>query len=92
MIRDSQLGLYAYQIFYGNKKTSREYILSLAFAMKLSPKKTDYLLYYSGHEKLYPRNKWDSVIYFALTNHKNILETNEMLAEWKLYPLLGRLN
>lgn len=92
VIRDSQLGPYAYHIFGGNKKTSREYILSLAFAMKLSPKETDYLLYYSGHEKLYPRSKWDSVIYFALTNRKNLLETNEMLAEWKLYPLLGRLD
>ena len=91
VIRDSQLGTYAYQIFYGNKKTSREYVLSLAFAMRLSPRETDYLLYYAGHKKLYPRSKWDSVIFFALTNHKNLLETNEMLAEFKLSPLLGRL-
>ena len=57
VVKASQLGDYAYNFFAGRKNTSRENILSIALAMKLSPKETDYLLYYSGHEKLYLRSK-----------------------------------
>ena len=89
VVKDSQLGDYAYNFFAGRKKTSRKNILSIAVAMKLSPKETDYLLYYAEHKKLYVRDAWDHVIFFALENGKNILETNELLAAANLSPLLG---
>lgn len=92
VIKNSNLGEYAHHIFAGRKKTSRKNILSLAVAMNLSPKETDYLLYYAGHKKLYPRNDWDIVIFFALENHKTILETNDILTSLKLYPLLGKFD
>ena len=89
VIRDSQLDEgYAQHIFSGRKNPSREKILSLALAMKLSPKETDYLLYYAGHNKLYARNERDAVFVFALENHKNVLQTNELLEDLKLKPLL----
>ena len=82
VIRDSQLDEgYARHIFGGRKNPAREKILSLALAMKLSPKETDYLLYYAGHEKLYARNPWDAVIIFALENGKDVLQTNELLTD-----------
>lgn len=90
VIKASSLGTYAYHILAGTKKsTSRKNILSIAFAMGLSPKETDYLLYYAGHKKLYPRSKWDSVVFYALYKHKNIEETNKLLANCNLTPLLG---
>lgn len=92
VIKDSQLGeIYAHHIFGGRKNTSREYILSLAVAMKLTPKETDYLLYYGKHKKLYVRDRWDEVIFFALENGLNILETNELLHDMNLSPLLGNI-
>ena len=93
VIQESQLDeVYAYHIFAGRKNSSRENILSLALAMNLSPKETDYLLYYAGHKKIYTYNKWDSIIFFALTNHKSVLETNDFLTDLKLSPLLGKLS
>lgn len=90
VIRDSQLDEgYAQHIFGGRKNPSREKILSLALAMKLSPKETDYLLYYAGHNKLYARNERDAVIAFALENQKTVLQANELLEDLKLQPLLG---
>ncbi len=90
VIRDSQLDEgYAHHIFSGRKNPSREKILSLALAMKLSPKETDYLLYYSGNKKLYARDERDAIIWFALENHKNVLQTNELLADVGLSPLIG---
>ena len=56
--------------------------------MKLTPKETDYLLYYAGHNKLYVRDEWDAVIAFALENNKTVLQTNELLEELNLSPLI----
>lgn len=89
VIKNSQLDEgYAKHIFGGRKNPSREKILSLALAMNLSPNETDYLLYYAGHKKLYARDDWDAVIIFALENHKTVFQTNELLEELKLAPLL----
>ena len=91
-LKTSRLGDYAYHIFAGRKKSSRKNILSLALAMKLSPKETDYLLYYAGHKKLYVRDAWDHVIWYALQNGTDIPETNELLMASELYPLLGNVD
>ena len=89
VIRDSQLDEgYTNHIFGGRKNPSRDKIFALALAMKLSAKETDYLLYYSGHEKLYARNERDDVIAYALDNHKNVLETNELLTDLNMQPLI----
>lgn len=89
VIRDSRLDEgYAKKIFRGDtKQPARKKILSLALAMGLSPKETDYLLYYAGHNKLYSRNAWDDVISFALTNHKTVDDTNNLLKNMELEPL-----
>lgn len=90
VIRDSQLDEgYAQHIFGGRKNPSREKILSLALAMKLSPKETNYLLYYAGHNKLYARDERDAVIIFALENRKTVLQTNELLTDLKMESLIG---
>ena len=90
VIRDSQLDEgYANHIFAGRKNPSREKILSLALAMKLLPKEADYLLYYAGHNKLYARNERDAVFSFALENGKTVLQTNELLENLKMEPLIS---
>ncbi|MBR3747217.1 MAG: hypothetical protein IKN27_09705 [Selenomonadaceae bacterium] len=92
VIKNSQLGDYAYHFFAGRKKTSRKNILSLAVALNLSPKDANRLLYYAGHENLYVRNRWDSVIFFGLENHYGIEEINELLTTLNMSPLLGNMN
>ncbi|ORU00036.1 hypothetical protein D081_1130 [Anaerovibrio sp. JC8] len=71
--------VYAYHIFAGRKKSSRNRILSLALAMELSPDETQHLLYYAGVEQLYVRNSWDSVIWYALENKMSVVEVNLLL-------------
>ena len=89
VIRDSQLDEgYAQHIFGGRKNPSRDKIFLLALAMKLSPKETDYLLYYAGHNKLYARAERDNVIAFALENHKTVEQTNQLLTDLNLQPVL----
>ena len=90
VIRDSHLDEgYAKKIFRGDTtRPARKKVLSLALAMGLSPDEADYLLYYSGHSKLYSRNARDDVIFFALTNHKTVAATNDLLTKFQLEPLL----
>ena len=91
IIKLSQLDTtYVYRVFSGvTKKPARQNVIALALALKLSPKETNYLLYYAGVEKLYVRNEWDSIIFFALENNLSVAETNELLQDSKEFPLLG---
>ena len=89
VIRESQLDEgYAQHIFGGRKNPSRDKIFLLALAMQLSPKETDYLLYYAGHNKLYARAERDNVIAFALENHKTVEQTNQLLTDLNLQHVL----
>jgi len=70
---------YAYQIFAGKKIPSREKLLVLAFGMKLTFDEVQQLLKVNGYAQLYPKNKRDSIIIFALYKDQSILELNENL-------------
>ena len=84
---------YAYHIFSGRKKNpSRNKVLSIALAMRLSPDETQYLLYYAGAEQLYVRNPWDSVLWYALENHLTVLDTDILLSKLSEKPLLRNID
>ena len=91
VVRDSNLErTYAYHIFAGRKKNpSRNKIISLALAMKLNPKETQYLLYYAGAEQLYVRNPRDSILWYALDHRLSVIDTNIMLQQMSEQPLLN---
>ena len=91
VVRDSLLErLYAYHIFAGRKKNpSRNKVISLALAMKLTPEETQYLLYYAGAEQLYVRNPRDSIIWYALDHHMSVIDTNIILQKMSELPLLN---
>lgn len=78
---------YAYQIFSGLKLPSRDKLICLCFGMALSFDEAQALLKYSGFAPLYPRNKRDSVIIFALQNKKSVIDCNLLLDEYNLSPI-----
>lgn len=89
IVKTSQIGNYAYKMFSGERKnTSRNKILALSFAMKLSVKETNRLLYYANAKKLYSKDDWDDVIIFALNNNYNIEKANKLLENLSMTPLL----
>ncbi len=71
--------VYAYHIFSGTKKPSRNKVLALALAFQLTLEETQYLLQYAHSNKLYVRNTWDSIVIHALQHHLSVLDTNELL-------------
>ena len=70
---------YAYQIFSGKKFPSRDKILALAFGMELTFEEAQKLLKINGYAQLYPKNKRDSMIIFALEKGRSIVKLNEVL-------------
>jgi len=92
VVKDSMVGDYAYHVLAGRKKTSRENVLSIAAAMKLSPKDANRLLHYAGHGALYVRDSWDSVIFFGLKNRYGVAQINDLLESLEMSPLLGNVN
>ena len=72
---------YAYHIFSGRKHPGREKILALAIAMGLNIVETQFLLRCAGAKQLYVRDRWDSVIFYALTKKMKVMAVNLMLEE-----------
>ncbi len=71
--------IYAYEIFSGKKKPSRDKLIQPAFGMELNLLCTQRLLKVAGHSELYPRIKRDSIIIFAVNNSLSLIECNELL-------------
>lgn len=78
---------YGYQIFSGTRQPSRDKLLALCGGMGLTATETQQLLKQSGYSPLYPRNRRDSVILFALNRHLSLSDANQLLYELEL-PLL----
>lgn len=80
---------YGYQIFSGRKEApSRDVLISLALAMKLTLDETQSLLRVAHMAMLYPRVPRDSVIIRALANHESVIQCNAMLESFG-EPALG---
>lgn len=89
VIRQSLLDpYYAYQIFRGEKKASRNKLLQIAFAFPLTIKETQLLLYLGGVQKLYIKNKFDSIILFSLDNGLPIDQVTALLIEQQKEPFI----
>lgn len=79
---------YGYHIFDGHKKhPARSKVLLLALAMGLTVKDAQHLLYYAGSEALYARNSFDSIIWYALEHHLNVIDANLLLERLGEKPL-----
>lgn len=79
---------YAYEVFSGTKKPSRDKVLMLAFGLKLDYDETQKLLIMAKHNPLYPKDKRDSIIMYAKYNHHSFVEANLLLADFE-EPILS---
>ncbi|BDF33620.1 hypothetical protein CE91St62_16850 [Lachnospiraceae bacterium] len=82
VIRGSQLDRnYAYQIFSGTRKPTRDKLLALGFGMGLTIEEMQKVLKTSEYPVLYVKNKRDSIILFGLDKQISVGEMNELLYE-----------
>ncbi|MDO5328647.1 MAG: XRE family transcriptional regulator [Coriobacteriia bacterium] len=70
---------HAYQIFSGDRNASRDKILQIAFAMKLSLKECNRLLHCAGVSSLYCKNRRDAIIIYCLDSGRSVDDTNDEL-------------
>lgn len=78
---------YAYQIFDGKRKPSRDKLLQLAFGLGLNVEETQNLLKIAREAVLYPRVKRDVFILAALHNKFSLIDCDEMLEKYNFKPL-----
>jgi transcriptional regulator with XRE-family HTH domain len=80
VVRLSNLNrVYVHQIFTGERNPSRNKLIALSFGLKLTVKETTTLLKISGNRELYPRDKRDAYIIFALHQQMSLINTNILL-------------
>jgi hypothetical protein len=75
--------IYAYQIFAGTKKPSRDKLIALMFGYMLTLDDGNMMLKAAGLSGLYPRDKRDAVIIWGLKNELDINEVDDLLFEIK---------
>lgn len=75
---------YAYQIYSGLKKPSRDKLLALGFGMGMNLEEIQVMLQVARYPTLYPRDERDSVIIFGIHHRSSIQEVNELLYEMKM--------
>ncbi len=79
---------YAYELFRGEKRPSRDKVLMISFGLLLDVPETQLLLRHSGYNPLTPKVRRDATVLYALTHHLKIHDLNDMLGENSLDPLL----
>lgn len=79
---------FGYHLFRGTRNPSRDTVLQLAFGFGLTVEETQELLKVGRMSALHPRVKRDAVVAHCLSRKKDLLHTNQMLAELAL-PILG---
>lgn len=78
---------YAYQIMSGKKKPSRDKVLTLAFGLHLNLEDTQKFLRIAQFNLLYPKQKRDSIVIFALCNAYTLDRTNVLLYDNEEEPI-----
>ena len=70
---------YAYQLFNGTRRPTRNFLLRLALLLKLPEEETQRLLKVAGRPALYARNRRDAAVLYGLTHGLTADDTQELL-------------
>ena len=79
---------YFYQIMNRRRKPGRDKIIALALAAKIGLKETQRCLEISTLAPLYSRNRRDAIIIFAIEQELSLDDTNSLLDEFSLPPIV----
>lgn len=77
----SQLGNYVYKVIADERKASRDTLISIAFALRMTVAETQMLLRIGRHAMLDPRFHRDAALLFALSDKYDVVKANELLYE-----------
>ena len=81
---------YGYELFRNDKKTpSRDILLQISLAFPLTIEETQQVLRCAGWAILYPRDKRDALLLYAIKKGMSVDEINILLREKKLVGLGG---
>lgn len=86
--KNSGIGEYVYKIFSGERRATRDVLISVAFGMKLSIEETQLLLRIAKFAVLDSRERRDSVIIYALSHDMTVFECDDLLNENNLITLI----
>ncbi|MGN0978636.1 MAG: helix-turn-helix domain-containing protein [Faecousia sp.] len=71
--------VYLYQIFSGLRMPSRDRILCLCFGMSVTLEQTQELLKRSNLAQLYPKNRRDAIVIYAISHSLDLMAANDLL-------------
>lgn len=74
---------YAYQVLQGIKRPSRDKVVALCLSCNMNLEEVIKCLTLSQNAILYTKNKRDAIIIFAINKGLSVLQTNELLYEYK---------
>lgn len=73
---------YAYDVFSGKKKPSRDKVIMLSFGLHLDYDATQKLLIVATHNPLHPKNKRDAILIFCKYNNYSFIDVNMLLFDY----------
>lgn len=77
--RSGMSTVYLYQVFSGRRMPSRDRLICLCFGLSCSSDTTQELLKKNGYLPLYPKNRRDAIILYALSRGLSLQEANDKL-------------
>lgn len=86
--KNSGIGEYVYKIFSGERRATRDVLISVAFGMELSIEETQLLLRIAKFAVLDSRERRDSVIIYALSHDMTVFECDDLLNDNNLITLI----
>ncbi len=80
VIKDAEISeIFGFQVLSGTRNPSRNTLLSLCIAMKMSLDEAQTALKIAQYAPLYPKHKRDSIIILGIANGKGVCEINNEL-------------
>lgn len=70
---------YFYEVINGRKSPSKDKVVRLALAMKMTVDECQQALKVSGRSALHPKNRRDSILIYALEQKMTVIQCNNLL-------------
>lgn len=85
--KESGQGEYAYKVIRGERKPSRDVLITIAIGLELNLDETQLLLRIAKWAILDPRDKRDSIIIYGINERKTVEQLNDLLYDMEQQTL-----